>query len=109
MMSHFTTRRSIANIGVVIDESTQLLYYGPEDTSLTCHMRETTNGIYDALLRGRFAFDFVPKIASIRNTSASTVRCCCRISPCLATGNASRFGTTCDPVDRLWPALNWPL
>ena len=57
--AHFTTRRSIANIGVVIGQSTQLLYYGPGNTHSRAHMRETTNGIYDALLRGRFAFDFV--------------------------------------------------
>lgn len=57
--AHFTTRRSIANIGVVIGQSTQLLYPGPTTMRAHAYMHETTEGIYDALLRGRFAFDFV--------------------------------------------------
>jgi hypothetical protein len=57
--AHFTTRRSIANIGVVIGQSTQLLYPGPATVRTRAYMHETTQGIYDALLRGRFAFDFV--------------------------------------------------
>jgi len=57
--AHLTTRRSIANIGVVIGQSTQLLYPGPGTVRTRSYMRETTQGIYDALLRGRFAFDFV--------------------------------------------------
>jgi Hypothetical glycosyl hydrolase 6/Beta-galactosidase trimerisation domain len=57
--AHFTTRRSIANIGVVIGQSTQLLYPGPATARSRAYMHETTQGIYDALLRGRFAFDFV--------------------------------------------------
>ena len=56
---HFTTRRSIANIGVVMGQSTQLLYPGPATMRSRAYMHETTQGIYDALLRGRFAFDFV--------------------------------------------------
>ena len=57
--AHFTTRRSIANIGVVIGQSTQLLYPGPATVRSRAYMHETTQGIYDALLRGRYAFDFV--------------------------------------------------
>jgi len=57
--AHFTNRRSIANIGVVIGQSTQLLYPGPETARTRHYMRETTQGIYDALLWGRYAFDFV--------------------------------------------------
>ena len=57
--AHLTTRRSIANIGVVMGQSTQLLYPGPTTTRSRGYMHETTQGIYDALLRGRFAFDFV--------------------------------------------------
>ena len=57
--AHFATRRSIANIGVVIGQSTQLLYPGPATVRSRAYMHETTQGIYDALLRGRFAFDFV--------------------------------------------------
>jgi hypothetical protein len=57
--AHLTTRRSIANIGVVIGQSTQLLYPGPATVRSRAYMHETTQGIYDVLLRGRFAFDFV--------------------------------------------------
>jgi hypothetical protein len=57
--AHFTTRRSIANIGVVIGQSTQLLYPGPATVRSRAYMHETVQGIYDVLLRGRFAFDFV--------------------------------------------------
>lgn len=57
--AHFTPLRSIANIGVVIGQSTQLLYPGPATSHSRSYMYETTQGIYDALLRGRFAFDFV--------------------------------------------------
>ncbi len=56
---HLTTRRSIANIGVLMGQSTQLLYPGPSTVRSRAYMHETTQGIYDALLRGRFAFDFV--------------------------------------------------
>jgi hypothetical protein len=57
--AHLTTRRSIANIGVVIGQSTQLLYPGPTTARSRAYMRETTDGLYHALLQGRFAFDFV--------------------------------------------------
>ncbi|UWZ82572.1 alpha-amylase family protein [Occallatibacter riparius] len=57
--AHLTTRRSIANIGVVIGQGTQLLYPGPATARSRNYMHETTNGIYDALLRGRFAWDYV--------------------------------------------------
>ncbi len=56
---HFKTRRSIANIGVVFGQSTQLLYPGPTSARSHAYMHETTQGLYDALLQGRFAFDFV--------------------------------------------------
>lgn len=57
--AHLKSRRSVANIGVVMGQSTQLLYKGPETARSREYMRETTHGIYDALLRGRFAFDLV--------------------------------------------------
>ena len=57
--AHLTPRRSIANLGVVIGQSTQLLYPGPSSARSRTYMHETTQGIYDALLQGRFAFDFV--------------------------------------------------
>lgn len=57
--AHLKPRRSIANIGVVMGQSTQLLYPGPATVHSHDYMRETTNGIYGALLKGRFAFDFI--------------------------------------------------
>jgi hypothetical protein len=57
--AHFAARRSVSNIGVVMGQSTQLLYPGPATARVRAYMRETTQGIYDALLRGRFAFDYV--------------------------------------------------
>jgi hypothetical protein len=57
--AHLATLRSIANIGVVVGQGTQLLYPGPATARSRNYMRETTNGIYDALLRGRFAWDYV--------------------------------------------------
>jgi hypothetical protein len=56
---HLKPRRSIANIGVVIGQSTQLLYKGPAVANSHTYMRETTHGIYEALLHGRFTFDLV--------------------------------------------------
>lgn len=57
--AHLSVRSSVADIGVVMGQSTQLLYPGPAAAHTPNYMRETTNGIYEALLRGRFAFDFV--------------------------------------------------
>jgi hypothetical protein len=57
--AHLSARRSVANIGVVMGQSTQLLYPGPTTARVRTYMRETTQGLYDALLRGRFAFDYV--------------------------------------------------
>jgi hypothetical protein len=57
--AHLAARRSIANIGVVMGQSTQLLYPGPATARVRTYMRETTQGIYEALLRGRYAFDYL--------------------------------------------------
>jgi hypothetical protein len=57
--AHLKPHRSLANIGVVIGQSTQLLYRGPTAAHSHAYMRETTHGIYQTLLNGRFAFDFV--------------------------------------------------
>jgi hypothetical protein len=57
--AHLKPRRSLANIGVVMGQSTQLLYPGPAVAHSRSYMRETTHGIYQTLLSGRFAFDFV--------------------------------------------------
>jgi Hypothetical glycosyl hydrolase 6/Beta-galactosidase trimerisation domain len=53
--AHFMNRRSIANIGVVIGQRTQLFYPAPHGVS----MQRTMDGLYYALLEGRFFFDFV--------------------------------------------------
>jgi hypothetical protein len=52
---HFVNRRSIANIGVVMGQRTQLFYTPPRGTSMSQYM----DGLYYALLEGRFLFDFV--------------------------------------------------
>ncbi len=57
--AHLKPRRSLANIGVVIGQSTQLLYQGPAAAHSHAYMRETAHGLYETLLRGRIAFDFV--------------------------------------------------
>ena len=57
--AHLAAARSVANIGVVIGQGTQLLYPGPKTSHSRGYMQETTQGIYEVLLRGRFAFDFV--------------------------------------------------
>ena len=57
--AHLKPRRSLANLGVVIGQSTQVLYPGPAAVRSRSYMRETTHGIYETLLSGRFAFDFV--------------------------------------------------
>ncbi len=57
--AHLAARRSVANIGVVMGQSTQLLYPGPATSQVRTYMRETTQGMYEALLRGRYAFDYV--------------------------------------------------
>jgi hypothetical protein len=53
--AHFVNKRSIAKLGVVIGQRTQLFYKPPQGAS----MPEFVNGMYYALLEGRFLFDFV--------------------------------------------------
>jgi Hypothetical glycosyl hydrolase 6 len=57
--AHLKPRHSIANIGVVMGQSTQLLYKGPVTAQSRTYMRETTHGLYETLLRGRFTFDYI--------------------------------------------------
>lgn len=52
---HFVNKHSIANLGVVIGQRTQLFYKPPHDVLMPQYM----NGMYYALLEGRFLFDFV--------------------------------------------------
>jgi len=53
--AHFTTKRSVANIGVVMGQRTHLFYKPPRGATMAEHM----NGLYLALVEGRFFFDFV--------------------------------------------------
>ena len=52
---HFVNKRSIANIGVVMGQRTHLFYEPPRDATMT----QSMDGMYYALLEGRFLFDFV--------------------------------------------------
>lgn len=52
---HFVNKRSLANIGVVMGQRTQLFYRPPAGSQV----RESLDGMYYALLEGRFAFDMV--------------------------------------------------
>ena len=50
--AHFKTRRSIANVGVVIGQSTQLLYPGPSHNALTrIHARDNAGHLRCAAQR----------------------------------------------------------
>ncbi len=53
--THFVNRESVANIGVVFSERTNAFYKPPAGTDTT----EFLQGLYYALLEGRFLFDFV--------------------------------------------------
>ncbi len=53
--AHFINKRSIANIGVVMGQRTQLFYKPPDRVTTPQYM----DGMYYALLEGRFFFDFV--------------------------------------------------
>jgi hypothetical protein len=53
--AHFVNKRTIAKLGVVMGQRTHLFYKAPHGAS----MQQFLNGIYYALLEGRFFFDFV--------------------------------------------------
>jgi hypothetical protein len=53
--AHFINKRSIANVGVVMGQRTHLFYRPPRGTQMPQYM----DGLYYALLEGRFLFDFV--------------------------------------------------
>jgi hypothetical protein len=53
--AHWVNRDTIADIGVVIGQRTQLFYEAPKGVS----MQQSMDAIYYALLEGRFLFDFV--------------------------------------------------
>jgi hypothetical protein len=53
--AHFVNKRSIANVGVVMGQRTHLFYQPPRGALMPQYM----DGMYYALLEGRFLFDFV--------------------------------------------------
>jgi len=53
--AHFVNKSTIANIGVVVGQRTQLFYKAPHGVS----MQQNMDAMYYALLEGRFLFDFV--------------------------------------------------
>jgi Hypothetical glycosyl hydrolase 6/Beta-galactosidase trimerisation domain len=53
--AHFVNKRPIANIGVVMGQRTHLFYKPPRGAQMAQYM----DGLYYALLEGRFFFDFV--------------------------------------------------
>jgi hypothetical protein len=53
--AHFFNKRTIAKLGVVMGQSTHHFYNAPQGAS----MQQFLNGMYYALLEGRFLFDFV--------------------------------------------------
>jgi hypothetical protein len=53
--AHFVNKRSIAKIGVVMGQRTHLFYTPPRNVQ----MAQYINGLYYALVEGRFLFDFV--------------------------------------------------
>jgi hypothetical protein len=52
---HFVNRRTVANLGVVMGQSTHLFYKPPAGSQIHQYM----DGLYYGLLEGRFFFDFV--------------------------------------------------
>ncbi len=68
--AHFVNKRSVANIGVVMGQRTHLFYSPPRNVQMAQYM----DGLYYALLEGRFLFDFVHEEklapANLKNYSA---------------------------------------
>ena len=87
---HFVNRRSIANLGVVMGQRTHLFYKPPRGAL----MREYMDGMYYALLEGRFLFDFVHEDKLGPRTWRNTPRCCCRTPLCSATSSACSCAPT---------------
>jgi hypothetical protein len=60
---HYANKRTIAKLGVVMGQRTHMFYKYPPSAGLNSALNEPTqqalNGMYYALLEGRFLFDFV--------------------------------------------------
>ena len=52
---HFFNKQSVANLGVVMGQRTQLFYQAPNPSNASHYMQ----GLYSALIEGRFLFDFI--------------------------------------------------
>ena len=67
---HFVNQRSLANLGVVMGQRTHLFHAAPPGETISQHI----DGLYYALLEGRFLFDFVHEedlgVANLRQYSA---------------------------------------
>jgi len=56
---HFVNKSSIAKLGVVMGQRAHLFYDPPHGAAKGTYMTQAINGMYYALLEGRFFFDFV--------------------------------------------------
>jgi Hypothetical glycosyl hydrolase 6/Beta-galactosidase trimerisation domain len=56
---HFVNKRSIAKLGMVMGQRAHLFYNPPHGAPKRTYMAEAIDGMYYALLEGRFFFDFV--------------------------------------------------
>ena len=98
---HFVNKRSIANLGVVMGQRTQLFYKPPRGSLMPQYM----DGMYYALLEGRFLFDFVHEDKLAPEISRNIPPCCCPTPPCSATSSAANCAPTWMPAVRCWPPL----
>ena len=70
---HFANRRSIASIGVVMGQRGQLFHTPPAGSTMPQYL----NGLYLALLEGRFLFDFVHEAAADAGGARALLRRSC--------------------------------
>jgi hypothetical protein len=85
--AHFVNRRSVANIGVVLSEKTASFYKPPDGGSPA----EFLEGLYYALLEGRFLFDFVHE----QNLDAATLK---KYSLLILPNTAILTGEQCNQI-----------
>jgi hypothetical protein len=83
---HFRNKDTIAHIGVVMGQRTNLFYKTPVGVNVTDYM----NGLYSALIEGRFLFDFMHEESCPQRRCRSTKRCSCPMWRCSVTSNAAK-------------------
>ena len=105
---HFVNSRSIATIGVVMGQRTQLFHTPPRGTV----MQQYIDGLYYALLEGRFFFDFVheEKLSAsdlskysaliLPNTALLSDEQCRQIGAFVAEGGSAIGDVPDEPVHR---------